>query len=301
MKIRKLLALTLCVLLLATILAGCAADSATAAAPNEAYNYGYDSALSGSAAESANTDSVSGDRKLIRTISMDAETEDMDALLEDIQSRVAQLGGYIESRNVQNGSQYASYRYRYATLVIRLPADQLDSFLLQVESVSNVVSAVEDATDVTLQYAATESRLAVLRTEEARLMTFLSEAETVTELLEIEERLTDVQSEIESITTQLNTYDNLIDYGTITLDITEVEVYTVVEEDDPTMWQQISERFCDSIQFLMSAGRGLIVFLLGSSPYLILLAVIITVIVLVSRPKKRKKNADQTPPPPATE
>lgn len=304
MKKRRMSALVMCLLLLICLMAGCSASSAGGDrygnAANDKYADAEDSTLGGSGSESMSSPDVMENRKLIRRISMDAETEDMDTLLADVNSRVAELGGYIESRNIQNGSQYSSYRSRSATLVLRLPAENLDAFLQQVTDASNVVSTVEESDDVTLQYAATESRLSVLRTEEARLLQFLSEAKSVSEMLDIEARLTQVQSEIESITTQLNTYDNLVDYGTVTLHITEVEVYTVVEEEEPTMWEQIADGFSKSIQSLLMIGKALLVFLLANSPYLIILGIIAAAVLLIIRSCKRKRRRRPGCQPPIT-
>lgn len=298
MKKKRLFVLLMCLALLTALLSGCG-SSAGEIAGDSNYNPGQSSGnLNGSGSENFGNTNAQTDRKLIRKIRMQAETEDMDSLLQNIGERINQLGGYIESRNVQNGSQYATYRNRYATLVIRIPAEKLDSFVEHVGEQSNIVSTAETSDDVTLQYVDTESRLKVLRTEEERLLEFLEKAESVSEMLQIEQRLTDIQTQIESVTAQLKTYDNLVDYGTVTLEITEVEVYTEVEKEEPTMWEEITEGFAESIDSLLSAGRGLIVFLLANSPYLILLGVIATVILLGIRAieKKRKKRTPPAPP-----
>ncbi len=292
MKFRRIIAIITCVLLM-IVIAGCSANMGSAAPMGTGamdYNDRYEGGqLNGPGNNNASGSDLLADRKLIRKIRTDAETEDMDALLESVTKRVAELGGYIESRNIQNGSQYTGRYARSASLVIRIPAKSLDSFVEQVGEVSNIVSTVEESDDVTLQYAATESRLAVLRTEEQRLLQFLSEAKNVTEMLEIEKRLTQVQSEIESITTQLNTLNNLVSYGTLTLNITEVEVFTKVEEKEPTLWEEISTGFVKSIRVLLEIGRGLLVFFLGKSPYFVIAGAIAAAAVVISRKTRKKK------------
>lgn len=298
MKIRRITAIVLCLLLLTCVLGGCSANgSVSGDVAYDNYN-GAENILSGSASSGSVESDVAANRKLIRRISMEAETEDMDALLVDVNDRIAELGGYIESRNIQNGSAYSDSRSRYAKLVIRLPAESLDKFLQQVSESSNVVSTQEDSDDVTLEYVATESRLSVLRTEEERLLQFLSEAESISEMLDIEKRLTDVQSEIEAITTQLNTYDNLVDYGTVTLSVREVEVYTVIEEEEPTMWEEITVGFRESVDSLLQIGKALVVFVLANSPYLVLIGIVVAVVLLCSRAAHRRTRRRHTPTPP---
>lgn len=288
---KKGFAIVMAAVLLLSVLAGCSARAPITEVPNinaGADMYAPEDSLGGTGSKPDGTADVLQDRKLIRRITIQAETEDMDALLGDVMSRVSALEGYIESRNIQNGSKYSYYVQRTATLVIRIPAKNVDAFLDQVEDVSNVVSTVENSDDVTLQYAATESRLKVLRTEETRLLEFLEDAKSVSEMLEIEKRLTQVQSEIESITTQLNTMDNLVDYATVTLSVSEVEVYTQVEEEEPSVWQRIAKQFKNNLKGLLAFGENLLVFFVGNSPVLILVGGGITVIVVLLVKKRRK-------------
>ncbi len=276
MKTKHILALLLCLTLL---LCGCSAKGDVSELPP--------GELSGAESDIPSNAGVLTDRKLIRRIAISAETEDMDVLLEGLNRHIAALGGYVESRNIYNGSAYSGERYRNATLVIRIPAVQLDSFVQQLGESSNIVSTNESADDVTLQYVDIQSRLNVLHTEEERLLKFLAEAGSVSEMLEVEARLTQVQADIESLTAQLKTYDNLVDYGTVTLDISEVTVYSSAEE--PSVWQKIGTAFVKSLAGLGKLCKGLLVFLLGYSPYLVFFGLIGGGVWLLVRALERKR------------
>ena len=285
MKKRQILSVLLVCLLIVTLFAGCskgvymdAVSNGEAMAPE----------LSGNnKADQTGTD-VLQDRKLIRKIHMSAETEDMDALLAHIDQRVGQLEGYIEARDIYNGSAYYGSRNRSATLTIRIPADKLDGFVQQIGEVSNIISNKETSDDVTLQYTDMESRLKVLRTEEERLLAFMEEAKSVSEMLEIEKRLTEVQAQLDSLTSQLKVYDNLVDYGTIYLSVEEVEQYTEVPEKDPTMWQRISTGFVSSVKNVWNFLKGVVVVLIVGLPYLALVAVAGIAAWLIIRRKRKK-------------
>ena len=71
-----------------------------------------------------------------------------------------------------------------------------------------------------------QTRKQALEVERDRLFSFLEQAVSITEILEIEDRITDVQYEIESIQNRMNTIDNDVDYAKITLNIREVLKYT---------------------------------------------------------------------------
>ena len=236
------------------------------------------------------TDSASGtavlpaDRKLIRTVSIDAETEKLETLLAAVDETIGQLGGYVENREVYNGSTYASRRYRNASLTIRIPAEHADAFVEHVSGVSNVVSTNESIEDVTLTYVDTETRLKALETEQARLLELMERAETLSDLLEIESRLTDVNYELESVASRLKTLDNQVDYATVHLYISEVQEYTPVAEKTP--WQRIAEGFTDSLEGIAEGAVDLFVWVLANSPYLALFGGAGFVLVTLLRKRK---------------
>lgn len=302
MKTQKLFAIVLTALLIAGLFTGCGGASVGTADKEFAQNGAYDDAADMAPGEPGLSGSTTGaeaitpqNQKLIRTLYLDAETEDMDALLSEINARIAELEGYVESKEVYNGSSYSSRRYRNASLTIRIPAPKLDDFVNQVSQVSNITSQRETTEDVTLTYVAIQSRITALETEQTRLLELLAQAETMEDLLMIESRLTDVRAELEEITSQMRVYDNLIDYGTIYLDLSEVVEYT--EPEPESGWQRMAKGFVNSLKGLGNGLKEFFIFLVISIPYLVLIAVIITVIVLLSRrARKKRRQKKQIPP-----
>ena len=244
------------------------------------------------AADSSGTTGSAGvqNQKLIRTMNLDTETEDLDALLAALNQKIQSLGGYVEHKNVRNGSVNATRRYRYANLTIRVPVEQLDAFVEHVSGVSNVVNYSESAEDITLSYVATQSRIIALETEQTRLLELLAKAENMSDLLQIEQRLTDVRTELERVTSQLRLYDNLVDYGTIELSITEVQEYTPVEEE--TLWQRMGSGLKNNWQALGVFCENLLVFLASALPWLIPLSVIVALWIVTGK-KRRARRAER--------
>lgn len=289
MKTKKILALLLVAIMTAALFAGCAAES---------YNDGY-YGEAGSAPNAPN-DGIydSGttlaptvtDRKLIRRISMDLQTRELESLLSSIDAKVAELGGYVESRSVRMGA--SSNDSRYANLTIRIPADKLDAFTEHVSTVGNVTSTTESAEDVTLNYVATESKKKALEAEETRLLALIEKAENLNELLQLEKRLTEVRTDLEKVTSQLKLYDNLVDYGTVQLDINEVKEYTPVEE--PDFWERITTGFESSVRNTGMILEELLIFCVCAIPYLtpptIVVAAIGLIVLLIVSIVKRKKS-----------
>ena len=306
MKIKKLLALLLTLVMVATLFAGCGAqamdkvengyyaDAPAADAPMAAPEMEYMEDTSLTSGEMSQTE-LPPDQKIITTIHMDAETEDMDPLLQGINAKVSQLGGYMEMQEIYNGSTYNSYRYRHAYLTVRIPAQSLNAFVEHVGDSANVVSSTTSTENVTLSYIATESRIAALETEQTRLLELLAKAENMEDLLLIESRLTEVRTELEQVNSVLRSYDNRINYSTIHLNIEEVKEYTETKEPE-TFWDRISKGFVNSLENVGDGIVDFVVFLVVAFPYFlpfIAIAVVIIVIIKVASKKKKKK----TPPP----
>ena len=292
MKVRKWLCAVLAVVLVLGLYGCGAASKATdsAAAENGYYAESADEVLY-SDTEMDGSAALPESRKWIITVDMDVETEDLDALLSALGEQIEAMEGYVEAQRVYNGSSYSSRRYRSASMTVRIPADRVDSFTEQVAGVSNVVSRNKDLQDVTLSYTATESRMNALQAEEARLLELMAQAEDMSDLLEIESRLTDVRYELESVTSQLRLYDNQVDYATIYLSIDEVQEYTVVEEE--TLWQRISGGFVSSLKGVGNFFVELFVWLVTKLPYIVVFGVLgAGVVVLVRKVVKKKKKAE---------
>ena len=224
---------------------------------------------------------ATADRKLIKTVNMDVETREYDKLLSAVENKVTELGGYIESLDAYNGSTYYSYRStRNANLTIRIPKDRLEEFQNTVSELGNVTSRSENVQDVTLTYVDLQSHRDALRTEQERLLQLLEQAESVEDIITIEQRLSDVRYQLESMESQLRSYDNRVDYSTVYLYIDEVEVYTPVEEE--TVWERISTGFVDSLKNIGEGLKEAAIWFVIHIPYLVIWAIVITVIAVIA-------------------
>ena len=142
--------------------------------------------------------------------------------------------------------------------------------------------------DVTLQYVDVKSHKESLQVEQARLLELLERAENLEDIITLENRLTSVRYQIESMESTLRTYDDLVDYSTVNLQITEVEVYTPVEEKKETNWERMTNGFVESLIDVRDGFINFGIWFVVHIPYLLIWAVVITVILLIIK-KLRKK------------
>ncbi|MDD6812565.1 MAG: DUF4349 domain-containing protein [Lachnospiraceae bacterium] len=230
------------------------------------------------------------ERKLIKTVYLYVETEEYDTLLTNLEQQVTALGGYIEYQYQYNGSNYSrSQEVRNASMEIRIPSGRLDEFVGKVGEQSNITNKEERVEDVTLQYVDLESRKNALKTEQERLLELLEKAETVEDIISIEQRLSEVRYELESMESQLRTMDNQIDYSTVNLNIQEVKRLTPAVET--SLLGRIRNGLLDSIYQIGNDIEDGFVWVVINLPYFLIWIVIIVLAILIVRwfGKHRKK------------
>lgn len=228
-------------------------------------------------ADDAQGESVSSNRKLIKTVQLTAETYEFDELISTVEQKVASLGGYMENASIH--TRYDDLKY--GDFVIRIPVNKLDKFVTEFAEISNITDKDTSQKDVTLSYVDLESHKAALEAEEKSLLNLLENAASIEDIIALQSRLTDVRYQIESMESQLRTMDNLIEYATINLYISEVETYTPIVE--PGMGERISTGFKNSIEDVVEGFKNLIVFVVVNSPFFVIFVVVVLLLVLFIR------------------
>jgi hypothetical protein len=240
---------------------------------------------------SSNTNTENNAQKIIQIYNYTTETTEFDNAITKLEKEVANQGGYIEKSNVYgNNSRYNKNRNAFYT--IRIPKNNTDNFIGQIDTMLTVMQKSVETKDVTSQYVDIESRLSALRKEQAALEALLAKATTMSDVLKIQSELTDVIYEIESYEARIRVYDNLIEYKTIHLEIEEVLEPTPTEE--PSFWEEMSEKFSNSVDSAINGLGNFCIFIVSALPHLgvfviINLPAVIVLVFLIKRNKKKKQ------------
>lgn len=251
------------------------ADSATSSETDGGFGYG-------SERESIETELFQSEgEKLIRTVSMSLQTKEFETLLAYLDGKVAELGGYIQNSQIY-GNSMDTFGYRSASMTLRIPQQKLDLFVSGVSEKATVVRKSENAENVTLQYADTEARLKSLQIEQERFLALLEKADTVDSIIAIEQHLTELRYEIESYASTLKVYDNRVDYSTVSLDISEVNRITPVEQN-PTLLTRMKEGFSNTLYSMKEGGADFLVWFVTNFLYLVIWGVILVAVFFVLR------------------
>ena len=248
--------------------------AAEEAAPAEEMELSEETGSTAEMSEMAEQASI--EKKLIKNVSLEVETQEFDVLVECITAEAEALGGYVEDFYTSGNEMHA---VRNAGITLRIPAEALDGFLGKVAEKSNVLYRNESVRDVTLQYVDMDTHKKVLLTERDRLLELLEQAETVEDLIAIESRLSEVRYQIESTEAQLRAIDNQVTYSTVYINVQEVELYTPVA--DKSIWDEIAEGFGNNVYRVFDGIEDCIVAFIIGLPFLLVWIVVIVVIVLL--------------------
>jgi hypothetical protein len=150
-------------------------------------------------------------RKLVQRASLRIRVEDPEKAEASLMAVMDTYGAYASSTEIYDDSR--SY-------TIRVPSSSYKPFFAALSGMGKLLHRTESAEDVTLQFYDLAGRLA---TKQELLKTFqgyLGRAQNIEEILSVERRIAELQQEIDWTGTQLRSLADLVDYATITLDLT---------------------------------------------------------------------------------
>ncbi|MBQ7460464.1 MAG: DUF4349 domain-containing protein [Oscillospiraceae bacterium] len=320
---KKKIAIILSVVMVAALLAACSAgsyknagreyandyydaypDEPYAPEPAQSENYEYAGTdESGFTEASGATTAKDFAEKMIYSASVQLETTKFEDTLASLETMIKAYGGFIES-SYMTGQSYSSKWNNYeprrsAQYIIRVPSSGFRSILDDFGTIGNVTESRNWAENITEQFYDSESRLNTLKVEEQRLLAMLEKADNVSDMIELESRLSDVRYSIESVTSRLRNWQNQVDYSTVTVSITEVKELTTVVEPQRTYWEEIGDGLASTFKEIWSFLKGAFKWFIIVLPVFLALGVVAVITVVIiklatrSSRKKRKEAAEE--------
>ena len=155
------------------------------------------------------------DKKIIKEGDIRFETGNVADTRKEILASLKKMGGYVDNDGETTDGDENSKEY---TLDIRIPAANFDGFVSNVSATAvKIDSRSIRATDVTTQYIDNKTRLDNKKLLEARYLDLLKKATKINDLLEIENKLTEIRSDIESTQSQLNYLNKQVAYSSLSI------------------------------------------------------------------------------------
>lgn len=235
-----------------------------------------------------NNRNYAGDRKIIYTSSLKIETTEYDNSISSLERLVDEYEGFIQSSKVETRVQTGrSSSLRRATYTIRIPAERRLSFISSSGNVGKIVLNETRGDDVTDQFFDTQARLDSLEVQETRLIQLMEEASNLSDILDIEDRLSQVRYEIEYLTGTLSKLSALVSLSTVNVEITEVREIT--EPSPDTFWGEIQDTFRSSVFALVRTLRVIALGVVAIFPFIALIFVLVFILVLIIKKTRKSK------------
>ena len=231
---------------------------------------------------------VLDERKLIKTFDVSIEVKNYDETITEIKDFVSSVNGYIE--NYSSDTYYNNgNKYNNGNFTIRIPKESYEGTKSLLKELGEISYENENTQDVTSQYIDTQSRLEAKKVEEDRLLELLSQAESVDDIIKIEERLGNIRAEIESYESSLKNWDKLVSYSTIYVYVQEVD--SQISSVSVNFIDKIKSSLTYSINEFIYGCQNLVLAVASNWLQIVIAAVVIIVVAAfaVNRYKKYKK------------
>lgn len=302
--IKQMISVFLCLLLLLSLLVGCASQSKNSVGfpEDEALleEGQYDSAQNTSASYTAGGTSspLQKDKKIIKNAQLELRAKDVGVCYQQLLDQAVSLGGYEFSQTM---SEFEGGKN--VTAVLKLPPEQLDAFIRFAGESFKLTHSSVSSDDISQQYYDSQTRLETMKKSLDQYYVLLEKAEDTTSMLEIQKQIDSLILEMEALEGSLAYWDQLVAESTV-----EISIYTESTlADSETEWKVLSgsemgkmikNGFLKLCNVVVTVLQFLCIILICSAP--IWIPVLILVLVLTRKRRKNKKSKSEITQQPET-
>jgi hypothetical protein len=202
-------------------------------------------------------------RKLVKQAVISIRVQEPEKAGEELSVLMEKYGAYPSSVNVrENFRQYT----------IRVPAASYTALLSALDGMGRLLHRSESAEDVTLRYYDLEGRLSTKRELLRTYQSYLGRAKNIEEILSVEERIAELEDDIDGTGKELRSLASLVDYATVNLEIRGPE--NIPSYAAPTLGERIRGLFDSLGEFFSTVLLVLLGILLYGIPGILILTLL---------------------------
>jgi len=218
--------------------------------------------------------------KLVKKGELTISSKDIELTKELVYRLVKECNGYVINENFTNNDYNT-----YFDISLNIRASHFDLFLKKLDSSKiNIVSRTFSVEDISMEYIDDSTRLCNKKKLERKYIDLLAKSNDIKNLLEIEEKLEEIQTDIEVKESQLKLLDKQIAYSEVKIKI-EKDITNLTYEDRTKFTYKLSQGFVRGWEGI----KVVLIFLLTIWPVYILVALIYFVINPIIKRRKKKK------------
>lgn len=255
----------------------------------------YDSSSKNDAATS---DKTVKSEKLVYTADIEVETTEFDDSVNRIDEManwygcIVQNKQYYDSSNISYGYDYWSDGYRTYNIILRVPSESFTSFIDATGTIGHVTRSNSYVDNITQQYYSTQAYLESYENQLEVLQEMYKSAKDIDEMIQVENRITEVSARILDYKNQIDVMDLDVSYSTINISLKEVITYTdnPTAKDDGSFSKRIVKAANGAWEGLVEFIQDSIIWVVESIFGLAIVTIIIVITVIKIKKIRKKKN-----------
>ena len=225
--------------------------------------------------------SESTDRLVIQGTGLSLQVKDVSKTINEIEETTKSFGGFLINLNLTKPEGAAN-----GSISVRIPEDRRKEAMNSFKNMAvKVVSESVSGNDVTDQYMDIDARIEVLNKTKTKYEDILQKAEKVNDLMNVQQELISLQSQIDNLKGQQKYYEQSAKLSKITIYLSTDELalpYAPTNEWRPTVV------FKEAVRSLVGMFRGIASLVIWAVVYIPIIIPIILVILYIRRIKQNK-------------
>jgi hypothetical protein len=216
------------------------------------------------------------------TVALTAPAKAVSGVLTDVSALASRLGGSVgQSQTSESGS------FPSGTVTLRIPSAKTDEAITALRKLGKVVAVTTAAEDVTGQVIDTGARLRALERSRDRYLDLLSKATTIGETLQVQQRIDDVQVQIEQLAATKAALADRTSLSTIAVTVSTADKPEALAATGRSglakAWDDAKTSFGDGVEAVVAAS--------GTAAFLLVLLLVVGVLAVGVRGVLRRRLA----------
>ena len=199
--------------------------------------------------------------KVVKTGSVDIAVAraDVSSSMTKLTSIASGVNGYVAKSTTTEGGDAPS-----GTMTLRVPTASFEGVVAQVRVLGRVRTFTSQGQDVTAQYTDLQARITALTASRDQLLGILSRATNIGDVLSVQDRITQVQTQIDELQGQKHVLDDETTYASLDVSISEDGGHPAAPEPRTGLakaWDDAANHFSRGVDDVVAASGALLLVL----------------------------------------
>lgn len=242
----------------------------------------FDGEEGGGTAQGQSVIIADNNRKIIYTAHLSVKSKDLMKSTNQIKDMLVDED-WVEAENLTDNSNHITFRVK---------TSRLNDFIEGVKSEHETTSFKLESKDVSLDYLDTTARKQSLQNERTRLEAILAETSNYSDIITINRRISEIETELIKLERTLLEFDSLVDYSTV-----HIWIYgPTANPNPPSYGTRLSHTISAGWRGVVAIAQGTLQIIVFLIPFLVIVVPVGGIVFAIVYFDKKKK-ADKNKPP----